>query len=311
MAWREFKKGKTRKQEVQQFEFNLEDNIFQLQQELANKSYRHGHYQSFYVCDPKLRHIHKASVRDRLVQQALFRVLYQIFDKQFIFDSYSCRLVKGTHRGVRRLEKLMLKVSNNYKHPAYALKLDIRKFFDHIDKDILFVLIAKKVKEPDTLWLIKIIIDSFNKDVNKGLPLGNVTSQLFANIYFNELDQFIKQNLKQIFYLRYCDDFIILHKDREYLMNLLLIVSDFLNESLKLKIHPNKISLRKTSYGIDFLGYVVFPNYIILRTKTKKRILRLVNDKNIQSYLGVLKLARTYNLKQKLSNIIFDKIHFS
>lgn len=300
MAWREFKRSKTRKQEVQEFEFNLEENIFELHQELVDKSYIHGPYQSFYVCDPKLRHIHKATIRDRLVQQALFRVLYQIFDKRFVYDSYSCRLGKGTHRGVRRLEKFMPRVSDNYKHPAYALKLDIRKFFDRIDKDILFAQISKKIKEHDTLRLIKIVIDSFNKDVSRGLPLGNVTSQLFANIYLNELDQFVKQNLKQKFYLRYCDDFIILHQDKECLLNLLTIISDFLSEKLELKIHPHKIILRKLNQGIDFLGYVVRPHHIVLRTKTKKRILRLVNEKNLSSYLGVCGHANTFRLRQVL-----------
>jgi len=307
LAWREFKKGKTRKREIQEFEFNLEDNIFRLHQELVNKTYIHGPYQSFYVCDPKLRHIHKATIRDRLVHQALFRVLYQIFDRRFIYDSYSCRLGKGTHRGVKRLEKFILRVSDSYRQPAFALKLDIRKFFDHIDKDILFTLIARKVKDADTLELIKMVIDSFAKNLDRSLPLGNVTSQLFANIYLNELDQFIKHNLKQKFYLRYCDDFIILHQSKEYLTNLLVVINDFLKEKLKLQIHPNKIILRKISQGVDFLGYVVLPHHIILRTRTKKRILRLVNRKNLQSYLGVLKHARARLLQQKLLERVLFK----
>ncbi|MEK7565314.1 MAG: reverse transcriptase domain-containing protein, partial [Patescibacteria group bacterium] len=191
LAWREFKKGKRKRLDVQEFEFNLEDNLFQLHSELKNKKYKHGQYIPFYVTDPKLRHIHKAMVRDRVLHQAVFRVLYPIFDRNFIFYSYSCRINKGTHKAVTRLETFCRKLSQNNTRNIFALKCDIKKFFDSIDQAILINLIQVKVKDNNAMWLIDEIIKSFPQ----GLPLGNVTSQIFANIYLNELDQFVKHSL--------------------------------------------------------------------------------------------------------------------
>ncbi|MBU2214252.1 hypothetical protein KJ996_06500, partial [Patescibacteria group bacterium] len=143
LAWREFRRGKKNKQDVQQFEYNLEDNIFQLYQELRTKTYTHSNYKSFYIQDPKLRHIHKACVRDRVSHHAVFRILYPVFDLNFIFDSYSCRINKGAHRAVSRLQRFARKVSKNNTQNCYILKCDIRKFFDSIDHDILISLIER------------------------------------------------------------------------------------------------------------------------------------------------------------------------
>lgn len=304
LAWQEFKRGKTKKLEVQKYEFNLERNLFYLHERLKNKTYFHSPYKSFYIQDPRLRHIHKASVEDRLVHQALFRVLYHHFDKQFIFDSYSCRFRKGVHPAIYRLEKFVRKATFNYQKSAFALKCDIKKFFANIDQPILLSLIKKRIIDPNVIWLIKKIIFSFVERPNKGLPLGNVTSQLFSNIYLNELDYYIKHNLKQKFYLRYCDDFIILHHDEKYLKSLVEPINSFLQIKLKLFLHPNKITIRKLRQGIDFLGYVTLPHYRIIRTKTKQRILRLVNNKNIASYLGICCHARAHNLEQSIINKI-------
>lgn len=319
LAWKEFRKGKRYKLDVQEFEFNLEDNIFKLHSELRNKTYKHFHYTSFYVNDPKLRHIHKASVRDRVLHHAIFRILYPIFDKSFIFDSYSCRLGKGTHSAVNRLKNFLRKLSaNNYRN-IYVLKCDIKKFFGSINQNLLIKIIRNKIKDENLIWLIKTIIRSFQTEDNKGLPLGNVTSQLFANIYLNELDQFVKHRLKVKYYLRYCDDFIILTENRGFLMRLISIISQFLKEKLDLSIHPDKIIIRKYRQGIDFLGYVVLPYHKVLRTKTKRRILKkIIQNKNklvrgliseecfnqsLQSYFGVLKHCNGYNIKKEILRI--------
>ena len=182
-AWREFSKGKLKKPDVLEFKLNLEDNLFGLHYELKDKSWRHSHYTAFNVYDPKLRRIHKACVRDRVLHHAIFRVLYPIFDKSFIFDSYSCRLGKGTHRAVNRLNSFTRQLSHNNSRNIFALKCDVRKFFDSINQSILLKLISEKIKDDNALWLIETIIKSFQKEPKKGLPLGNVTSQLFANIY--------------------------------------------------------------------------------------------------------------------------------
>ena len=297
LVWKEFKKGKSKKLDVKIFGNNLKENILKLHQELKYKIYEHSEYISFYVSDPKLRKIHKACVKDRILHHAIFRVLYPIFDKYFMFDSYSCRIGKGTHRAVNRLQEFARKVSRNNTKTCYVLKCDVRKFFDSVDQNILFFLIRNKIKDENTRWLIEKVIKSFPK----GLPLGNITSQLFANIYLNELDQFIKHNLKIKYYIRYCDDFIILLDNKNYLENIIPVINNFLIKELVLFLHPNKVIIRKYHQGIDFLGYVSFPNYKILRTKTKNRMMRRINEKysnhqSLQSYLGLLKHCNSHKL---------------
>jgi retron-type reverse transcriptase len=304
-AWREFKRGKTKKQDVQEFEFRLEDNLFLLHEQLKNKTYETGRYEAFYVRDPKLRHIHKATVFDRVLHQAIFRVLYHQFDQHFIFDSYSCRFRKGTHAGVERLHAFGRRVSANNNQLAYVLKCDIRKFFDTIDHEILLRLLSHVIHGEDTKWLIKKIIGSFEKIQGKAIPLGNVTSQLFANVYLNELDQFVKHILKQKYYIRYCDDFVILSQSHTELEALLPRVNVFLQEKLKLSLHPKKVSISKLRQGIDFLGYVQFPNHRILRTKTKKRMFRNIVGKEynpdvIQSYVGLLKHCNGHGIQKTI-----------
>jgi RNA-directed DNA polymerase len=304
LAWSEFKKGKMRKTDVQNFNLFLENNIFGLYQELKTKTYKHSQYTSFYIKDPKLRHIHKACVRDRVLHHAIFRILYPIFDKSFIFDSYSCRNDKGTHKAINRLQEFFRKESKNNSKTTYVLKLDVRKFFDSIDHDILLSLIKRKIKDEDVIWLIETIINSFSTNLNKGIPLGNITSQLFANIYLNELDYFVKHILKIKYYIRYCDDSAIINCNKKYLNNLILVINTFLNNDLKLFLHPGKIIIRKFNQGIDFLGYVSFPYHRVLRTKTKKRIFKKITSKNFQSYFGILKHCNGYKLRNKLEECI-------
>ncbi|MCX6712227.1 MAG: reverse transcriptase domain-containing protein [Candidatus Vogelbacteria bacterium] len=302
-AWREFKRNKGKRQDVRLFGFNLEDNLFALHGELKNGTYQPSAYTSFYIQDPKLRNIHKAVVRDRVVHQAIFRLIYHIFDRHFIFDSYSCRFNKGIHRGVDRLEKFIRQASQNHSRMVYVLKCDVKKFFDSIDQEILSDLIKEKIKDGRTISLVQRIIISFEKEKGKGLPLGNVTSQLFANIYLNGLDQFIKHNLKQKYYVRYCDDFIIVGNKLEDFNNLIEPINRFLNNQLKLFLHPNKIEIRKVTQGIDFLGYVILPHYRVLRTKTKRRVLARANSQNLNSYLDVLSHCRGYKKKKKIRAI--------
>ena len=298
LAWRQFRRGKRSKLEVQEFEFNLEENLFQLTDELANGTYTHLDYTSFYVNDPKLRHIHKAYIRDRIVHHAVHNILYPIFDEQFVYDSYSCRLDRGTHRAVSRLEKFIRQLGANNTKPVYYLKCDIRKFFDSVSHTILLDILKRYISDNKTLGLIENIIDSFNHSPSCGLPLGNLTSQLLGNIYLNELDQFIKHGLKIKYYLRYCDDFIILSNDPMKLQELIPRLAEFLEERLSLELHPRKIFLNKHRRGIDFLGYVVLPYHRVLRTRTKRRLMRKINRDNQSSYLGILKHCNGYNIEQ-------------
>jgi len=315
-SWEEFKKGKRKKLDVSEFEKNLEDEIFRLHRDLKSKTYRHSNYTSFYITDPKLRHIHKAVVRDRIVHHAIYRVLYPIFDKGFIFDSYSCRNGKGSHKAIDRFEAFARRASRNYSKQCFVLKCDIRKFFASIDHRILKNLIRKNVSDPDTTWLVNEIIDSFGENRERkgssqisfdfyqpvGTPIGNLTSQLFANVYLNDLDQFVKHTLKFKYYIRYCDDFVIFSNNQKELIKLKGQIANFLAEHLRLTLHKDKVVVRKLSQGVDFLGYITSPHFRVLRTKTKKRLLARINEQNLSSYLGVLKHCNGYELEKLIRN---------
>lgn len=318
-AFDNFKHGKTKKPDVIIFSENHVKEIYRLYDQLRRKTYSHRPYEHFYVRDPKLRSINKASVRDRVVHHAIFSKLYLMFDRSFIYDSYSCRIEKGTHRAVRRLHEFFRKESRNNTRDCWVLKCDVRKFFDNINQGILLLLIKRRVKDEHVLWLISVILKSFPK----GLPLGNITSQLFANVYLNELDQYIKHVLKVSYYIRYCDDFVILSHEKPFLEKLIPVIDGFLQNYLKLVLHPNKILIRKYSQGIDFLGYVSFPSHAILRVKTKKRMFRNIALKlqkykegktskesflqTLNSYLGMLKHCKAHSLKSELQTMVNER----
>ena len=309
-----------KKTDVLDFAKNFEENLFNLRNDILSGRYRHGKYKSFFVCDPKRRHIHKASARDRVLHHAAHRVLYPIFDKYFIFDSYSSRKDKGTHKAIERFGNFARKLSQNNTKTVWILKCDIRKFFDSVDHRILLSIIKNKINDFKTINIIENIIFSFKNERGKGIPLGNLTSQLFSNIYLNELDHFIKRKLRVKYYVRYADDFIILSGDRPYLDNLLGGINKFLNEKLDLQLHLQKIIIKKYHQGVDFLGYVIFPHHNILRTRTKNRMInnilkkldnlekRLTSEthfnQSAQSYLGILKNCRGYGIRKKIYEII-------
>lgn len=288
---------------------HLTDHIVCLHQELKAKTYRHGSYHAFGINDPKPRHIHKAPVRDRLVHHAVCRKLYSFFDPLFIHDSYSCRKDKGTHRAVYRFRQFARKVSRNDTRTALVLKCDIRKFFANIDHDILMRMLRKHIKDEETLWLLQQIINSFHANgmTGVGLPLGNLSSQLFVNIYMNAFDQFVKRTLKARYYIRYADDFTLLHPDRTYLEQLLPKIAEFFWTELKLSLHPGKIKLKTLASGVDFLGWVHFPDHRVLRTATKKRMFRKLrqnlSDEAVASYRGLLSHGNAYKLRNQLFSI--------
>src|SRR3989344_426924 len=272
LAWKEFLRGKKKRKDVQEFQLHLMDNILFLYCDLKNKTYTHGGYHAFNISDPKPRNIHKAMVRDRLLHHALYRMLYPYFDTKFIHDSYSCRKWKGTHKALLRFEEFGREGSKNNTKTIWILKCDIRKFFASIDHRILKSIVSKTVFDTNVLWLLGQVIDSFKTknsiyamaDMCRGLPLGNLTSQLLVNIYMNEFDQFIKQNLKIKYYIRYADDFVVMSRDKEELESLLLKIRIFLKERLRLELHPNKVSISTLASGVGFLGWVHFPHHRVL-----------------------------------------------
>ncbi len=305
LAWSEFVKGKRSKLDVQEFGLNLMDNIISLHQKLKNHTYKHGFYQAFNISDPKPRNIHKATVRDRLLHHAIYRILYPFFDKTFIADSFSCRKNKGTHKAINRFREFGYKSSKNNTKTVWILKCDIRKFFENIDHQILLNSLKEYIKDEEIIWLLSEIINSFHaKKLNIGLPLGNLTSQVFVNIYMNKFDQFAKHKLKEEYYIRYADDFVIFKNDKIELEELAPKIRIFLSEELGLDLHPDKISIKTLASGIDFLGWVHFTDHRVLRTMTKRRIMKRMefnkSKETEASYLGLIKHGNCYKLRNNL-----------
>lgn len=305
-AWREFLSGKRNRKDVAKFSLHFTDNILYLHRELSEKTYRHGPYRMFRINDPKPREIHKASVKDRLVHHAIYRVLYPYFDRLFIFDSFSCRRRKGVHHALNRFRQYGRQLSRNHTRTAWVLKCDIRKFFASIDHEILNSLLKRHLNDGETLWLLNEVINSFDTTNRPGvgLPLGNLTSQLLVNIYMNELDQFLKRQLRVQYCARYADDFVILHQNKKYLEKLLPKISSFLDSQLKLSLHPNKVSIQTMASGVDFLGWVHFPNHRVLRTATKRRVLKKIHKnpskETLASYQGLLSHGNAHKLSRIL-----------
>lgn len=300
LAWREFIVGKKSKLDVQIFANDLMDNIVSLHEDLTSRTYQHGGYVSFFVNDPKRRHIHKASVKDRLLHHAVHRIVYPFFSKTFIADSFSGQDNKGVHKAISRFKSMVGKVSKNHTTGCWILKCDIKKFFASIDHEILLNILNEYILDKDIIWLLKNIVESFQN----GLPLGNLTSQLFANVYMNVFDQLVKHKLKIKHYIRYADDFVFLSRDKLWLENIIPQTRKFLSEKLKLTLHPDKMFLRTIFSGMDFLGWVNFPKHRILRAATKFRMFFRVKERatheTLQSYLGLLKHGNTAKTRQEL-----------
>jgi RNA-directed DNA polymerase len=322
-AWLKFREGKRKRLDVQEYERRLERNIFNLYYELKNEVYAHGEYESFHIHDPKPRHIRKASIKDRLVHQIVYTKLTEIFLPKFIHDSYSSQIGKGTHLAVKNTSKYSRKISKNFTKPCFGLKCDVRKFYDTVDHEILIKLISKTVVDKKALRPIGLVVNSFHVEscTGKGLPIGNLTSQIFTNIYLNELDQFIKHKLKIKYYVRFADDMLFLGNSKPDIENIVPLINEHLNNKLGLAPHPDKTIVRHINQGIDFLGYIIFPHHRLVRNKTIRRMhkklnIRLANQYNgkelptelrqsVNSYLGLLSHANEQRKSEKLRNMYF------
>jgi len=324
------------------FELNFESRLLKLEQELKNKTYRPGRSICFVIIDPKPREVFAADFCDRIVHHLLIGCLEPFWEKKFIHHSYSCRKKKGAHLAIKDLKKFTRIASANFSKPAYYLQVDIAGFFMSLKKDILFKMLAKHLKNPQMLWLAEQIINYdptknyyykgdpklhnlippnkslFKVPAGQGLPIGNLTSQFFANVYLNELDRFIKHELKIKYYLRYVDDLLIIHENPAQLKYWRKQINQFLNDKLKLELHPQKTILQSIYKGINFVGFIVKPRHTLIRrrivgnlkrklwqfnhsaipqnnevfTERLQKILAVVN-----SYFGQFKPANTFNLK--------------
>lgn len=328
-AYLNARRGKRFRGEVLRFANNVEENLIQIQNELIYKTYEVGRYREFHVYEPKKRLIMALPFKDRVVQWAIYRVLEPIFDKGFINDSFACREGKGTQKAAERLQYWMRKLERGHNKPYY-LKLDISKYFYRIDHDVLLSIIKRKIKDNDLLWLLETIIRSedtkfgvplgdhqFEQDRidGIGMPIGNLVSQLFANVYLNELDHFAKHELHMRNYIRYMDDIIIVHESKEKLWEVLEEIDLFVRFELNLQLN-NKTQIRPISNGIEFVGYRIWSTHRKLRKSTSKKMRkRLKYLRNsyargeictdeikpvLASYLGLMKHANCYLLQKRV-----------
>lgn len=322
LAWEEFKRGKTKKQDIAVFAAHLEENIFALHAALAGRTYRHGSYTHFVVRDPKPRDIHKAPVHDRLLHHAVTRVLTPLFEPQFICDSYSSRTGKGVHAAVNRFQKFAWRLSRNNTRTVWVLKCDVQKFFDSVDHEILLGLCAKRILDARALSLVHDIVHSFEFAPGKGIPLGNVTSQLFSNVYLHPFDEFVKRELRVRCYVRYADDFLVLGCNKNEMSGLISSFSAFLEDRLALRLHAHKVVLHRWHSGVDFLGYVQYPQHRVLRTKTKRRmqaaflracaafcagnVSAVTLNQIRQSYLGIARHCKGAKVRRKVNKTYYS-----
>jgi len=334
LAYLKAKRCKRYRGYVLGFSYKLESNLLKLQKELLSQTYQHGKYREFIVKDLKKRHIKAAPFRDRIVHHSLCNIIEPIFDKAFIFDSYACRQEKGTHKAIKRVQTFLRSIfdSNVGKgvlKDIYCLQCDISKYFASIDQEILFKLIKRKIVDPKVLWLVQEILNSsYDERQGKGIPIGNLTSQIFANIYLNELDRFIKHGLKIKYYLRYMDDFLIFGFEKKEFHQIKERIKEFLNNILKLKLHPKKINVfpvktvrysessNKAGKGIDFLGYRIFENYRLLRKSSVKRFIKRTKvyqekldkglmtkekfNNSLQSWVAYAEFGNSWRLRKSL-----------
>ena len=299
-AWEKFRRGKAGKTDVANFELHLEDNLFRLYDDLRNCVYKHSSYKYFQVFDNKKRDIYKAEVRDRVVHQIIYDYLLSIFEPEFISDSYASRIEKGQYKAIDTLRYFIKLAQDNHK-PCLILKCDVKKYFDNMDHQVLFGFIKEKIVCEKTFKVIKEIVSSYiYSGFGRGVPLGNITSQIFANIYLNVLDKYAKKELKCRFYVRYNDDFVIILESMEKLNEIRSKIILFAKEKLFLEIPLEKTEIKKVRWGIDFLGFTILPNAVLLRNKTKNKMYANMNCQNIHSYFGILKHCNSYNLKIKI-----------
>jgi retron-type reverse transcriptase len=258
-AQKAFRGNKKYKGRGAAFYLYLEPELLALEEKLRSGTYRPVPYNTFAIYEPKQRHISASDFRDRVVHHAICNLLEPLLDRGMIFDSYACRVGKGAHAAVKRAQTFARRF-------RYVLKCDIRKYFETIDHDILKQILARKIKDPKLLDLLSVIIDHAVPEYapGKGLPIGALTSQLFANLYLSELDHLMKDELRIAGYLRYMDDFLTFSQTKTKLHNILLLIREFVTDRLLLELKEDTILVTPVSQGIPFLGFRVFPGLIRL-----------------------------------------------
>jgi len=326
LAWRKARKHKTKKDYVIEFEKNTIENLRQLQEELKEQTYQPEPLKTFILRDPKTRKISKSAFRDRIIHHALVRIIEPIFDKTFIYDSCANRKGKGNLFALKRFDLFKRKVSrngkmngwfNNNQVKGYCLKADIKHYFQEVNHEILINIIRKKIQDEKVVLLVKKILENGKNNEENGMPLGNLTSQFFANVYLSELDYFVKHNLKAKYYIRYVDDFVILHESKSQLELWKNETDKFLKDKLKIELHPEKSRIIPLSRGIDFVGFRNFWHYRLLRKRNVRKIISKVEkyksgdtnkEKMLESFQGwnaYAKWANSFKLRKEVVKKIY------
>ncbi|PIN81103.1 RNA-dependent DNA polymerase [Candidatus Woesearchaeota archaeon CG10_big_fil_rev_8_21_14_0_10_32_9] len=278
-AYKKTRKGKTYKAPALKFEFYQENNLINIQQQLKNKTYKIGKYHEKIIREPKERTIKILPFRDRVVQSAIHNIIEPILDEELIETTYACRKKKGAHKALRDLNNSLKKT----KFKEYVFKTDVSKYFHSINQDILLKMIYNKFKEKPLKQILLQIILSHKSYLGKGIPIGNLLSQTFANLYLNELDKPISFELN-LEYFRYMDDIILLGKKKQ-----LFIVKNKIDKKLKsldLKMHPKKRNIFPTKTGVDFVGYQIHSDKIKLRRKNVQRFIRKIKRNKTKELLS-------------------------
>jgi len=327
LAYRKAARGKRGHPSVAAFEYNLERELLQLQEELRAQTYQPGSYYSFYIRDPKLRLISAAPFGDRVVHHALCNIIEPLFERTFIGDSYASRVDKGTHKALDRAQGW----AKNY---AYVLQCDIRQFFPSIDHQILRRILARKIADRQVLWLCDLVLQSgvgiladeyeqvyfqgddlFAANRPRGLPIGNLTSQFWANVYLNELDQFVKRRLRVKPYLRYVDDFLLFAERKTQLWDWRQALIDHV-AALRLTLHETRSTVYPVSNGIPFLGFRIYPTHRRIKRRNgiafQRRLRRLTQayhrghisleklEESIEGWVAHAQHADTWGLRRAI-----------
>lgn len=338
LAFKKARKGKTKKWYVKEFETNLENELTKLKFELETQTYKPKPLKRFVIRDPKTRVIYASDFRDRVVHHAICNLIEPIFEKIFICDTYANRKNKGVHVALKRFDEFKRKITrngglvenakDNNMVTGYALKADIKHYFDTVDHEILLKILKKKIDDEKVLNLIKIILNNHDMEIKgKGMPIGNLTSQFFANVYLNELDYYIKHNLKAKYYIRYVDDFVIINRSKEQLYLYKWLIENFLKQRLKLELRPEKSKIIPLHNGLNFLGFRTFYHYKTPKKsnliKIEKRIEELEDafqnnliDRNklndvLNGWNSYLSVGNTYNSRKSIERKFRNYLTFS
>ncbi|OIO75506.1 MAG: hypothetical protein AUJ85_02780 [Elusimicrobia bacterium CG1_02_37_114] len=311
LAARKAQKGKRFRENTARFNFNLEKELLKLQKEVVSQTYKPGRYKQFIVYESKKRIISAAPYRDRVVHHALCNVIEPILEKSFIYDTYANRKEKGTHKAILCFQDFC-------RRNKYVLKCDIVKYFDTINRGILFNIISGKIKDEKVLWLVQKILNSTNNEY--GIPIGNLTSQFFANLYLDGFDHFVKEQLRCKYYIRYVDDFVILDNDKSRLCEIKSEILKYL-DGIKLQIHPDKTHVFSVGQGTDFLGFKIFPTHRLLKKENffyfRRKLVKLRNlyrkkviniqkiSNSILSWIAHVSWGDTWGLRTKLFNELY------